>query len=177
VSLFRQFRDTRFSDDKTPLKTHIGATFPNRTLGRLNGAGLYFEVAPGWVWIGGGLWAPDTSQLHLVREHVALHHRRLTAIVGSPAFRRIGGLQGDTMTRVPRGFAKDHPAAAFLIYRQFLGYREEPAAMAASKDFYRQLVHTMKTIAPLVSFLNEPLLDAQRPERRAHGFFGEEGAA
>ena len=177
VSLFRQFRDTRFSDDKTPLKTHIGATFPNRTLGRLNGAGLYFEVAPGWVWIGGGLWAPDTSQLHLVREHVALHHRRLTAIVGSPAFRRIGGLQGDTMTRVPRGFAKDHPAAAFLIYRQFLGYREEPAAMAASKDFYRQLVRTMKTIAPLVSFLNEPLLDAQRPERRAHGFFGEEGAA
>ena len=177
VSLFRQFRDTRFSDDKTPLKTHIGATFPNRTLGRLNGAGLYFEVASGWVWIGGGLWAPDTSQLQLVREHVALHHRRLTAIVGSPAFRRIGGLQGDTMTRVPRGFAKDHPAAAFLIYRQFLGYREEPAAMAASKDFYRQLVRTMKTIAPLVSFLNEPLLDAQRPERRAHGFFGEEGAA
>jgi hypothetical protein len=41
----------------------------------------------------------------------------------------------------------------------------------------KQLVHTMKTIAPLVSFLNEPLLDARRPERRAHGFFGEEGAA
>ena len=177
VSLFRQFRDTRFSDDKTPLKTHIGATFPNRTLGRLNGAGLYFEVAPGWVWIGGGLWAPDTSQLQLVREHVASHHRRLTAIVSSPAFRKIGGLQGHTMTRVPRGFAKDHPAAAFLIYRQFLGYREAPAAMAASKDFYRQLLGTMKTIAPLVSFLNEPLLDARRPERRAHGFFDAEGAA
>lgn len=168
VSLFRQFRDTRFSDDKTPLKTHIGATFPNRALGRLNGAGLYFEVAPGWVWIGGGLWAPDTSQLQLVREHVSSHHRRLTAIVSSPAFKKIGGLQGDTMTRVPRGFAKDHPAAAFLIYRQFLGFREDPPTAAAAKDFYQHLLGTMKTIAPLVSFLNEPLLDAQRPERQAH---------
>jgi uncharacterized protein (TIGR02453 family) len=168
VSLFRQFRDTRFSGDKTPLKTHVGATFPNRTLGRLNGAGLYFEIAPGWVWIGGGLWAPDTSQLQLVREHVAAHHQTLTAIVTSPAFRKIGGLQGDTMTRVPRGFAKDHPAARYLMHRQFLGYREEAAAMAASKTFYRQLLSTMKTIAPLVAFLNEPLLEAHRPDRRAH---------
>jgi uncharacterized protein (TIGR02453 family) len=168
ISLFRQYRDTRFSGDKTPLKTHVGATFPNRTLGRLNGAGLYFEVAPAWVWIGGGLWAPDTSQLHLVREHIAANHRRLDAIVKSPGFRKLGGLQGDTLTRVPRGFAKDHPAAAYLMYRQFLGYREEPAALASSATFYTQLVGTLKTIVPLVSFLNEPLVDAARPERRAH---------
>jgi uncharacterized protein (TIGR02453 family) len=168
VSLFRQFRDTRFSGDKTPLKTHIGATFPNRTLGRLNGAGLYFEVAPTGVWIGGGLWAPDASQLHLVREHIAANHRRLDAIVASSAFKRLGGLQGDRMTRVPRGFAKDHPAATYLTYRQFLGYREEPATLATSATFYKQLLGTMKTIVPLVRFLNEPLLEALRPERRAH---------
>ena len=167
VSLFRQFRDTRFSGDKTPLKTHIGATFPNRTLGRLNGAGLYFEVAPTWVWIGGGLWSPDTSQLHLVREHVAGHHRRLDAIVKSPAFRKLGGLQGDRMTRVPRGFAKDHPASAYLMHRQFLGFREGPATAAASPAFYTQLRETLKTIVPLVAFLNEPLLEARRPERQA----------
>ena len=168
VSLFRQFRDTRFSGDKTPLKTHVGATFPNRTLGRLNGAGLYFEVAPTWVWIGGGLWAPDTSQLQLVREHIARNHRRLDAIVKSSGFKKIGGLQGDRMTRVPRGFAKDHPAAAYLTYRQFLGYREDPAAFATSATFYKQLLGTMKTIVPLVTFLNEPLLEASRPERQAH---------
>lgn len=158
VSLFRQFRDTRFSDDKTPMKTHIAATFPNRTLGRMNGAGVYFEVAPGWVWIGGGLWRPDTSQLHAVREHVAANHRQLRAIVESARFKKIGGLKGDTMTRVPRGFAKDHPAAAYLQYRQFLGFREEPAAFANGKDFYKQLVWTIETIAPLVRFLNEPII-------------------
>lgn len=173
VSLFRQYRDTRFSGDKTPLKTHIGATFPNRTLGRLNGAGLYFEVAPTWVWIGGGLWAPDTSQLHLVREHIAANHRQLDAIVKSPGFKKLGGLRGDTLTRVPRGFAKDHPAAAYLKHRQFLGFREEPAAFAASPTFYKQLAGTLKTIVPLVNFLNEPLVDAARPERRAHLLFEE----
>jgi uncharacterized protein (TIGR02453 family) len=168
ISLFRQYRDTRFSGDKTPLKTHIAATFPNRKLGRLNGAGLYFEVAPTGVWIGGGLWAPDTSQLYLVREHVAANHRQLDAIVKSPGFKKLGGLQGDTMTRVPRGFAKDHPAAAYLMHRQFLGFREEPAALAAASDFYKQLLWTLKTIVPLVTFLNEPLLEATRTQRQAH---------
>src|SRR6188472_1660051 len=94
VSLFRQFRDTRFSDDKTPMKTHIAATFPNRTLGRMNGAGVYFEIAPGWVWIGGGLWRPDASQLQLVREHIVDNRRRLDTIVKGARFKKIGGLQG-----------------------------------------------------------------------------------
>ena len=81
VSVFRQFRDTRFSDDKTPMKTHIAATFPNRALGRMNGASFYFEIAPGWVWIGGGLWRPDASQLQLVRDHIVDNQRELDAIV------------------------------------------------------------------------------------------------
>src|SRR5262245_52875824 len=58
TSLFRPWRDTRFSEDKAPLKTNVAAVFPDRRLGRMNGAGLYFEVAPTWVWIGGGSYAP-----------------------------------------------------------------------------------------------------------------------
>ena len=170
VNLLRPFRDTRFSEDKTPLKTHVGATIPHRMLGRMNGAWFYFEVGPGWVWIGGGMWRPDTSQLHLVREHIAANHRRLDRIVTSPAFRKIGGLQGDKLTRVPRGFAKDHPAAAYLRHRQFMGFREEAAAFATRKDFYQQLRNTFETITPLVRFLNEPLVASLKTERRAHVF-------
>lgn len=177
VSLFRQFRDTRFSDDKTPMKTHIAATFPNRTLGRMNGAGMYFEIAPGWVWIGGGLWAPDTSQLQLVREHVAANHRRLDAIVKSTRLKKIGGLQGDRLTRVPRGFAKDHPAANYLQHRQFIAFREEEPVMATSKTFYQQLRSTLETITPLVQFLNEPLVASLQTERRPHVFAGLLGSA
>lgn len=177
VNLLRPFRDTRFSEDKTPLKTHVGATIPNRALGRMNGAGFYFEVAPGWVWIGGGLWRPDTSQLQLVREHIAGNHRRLTKILGSPGLKKIGGLQGDRLTRVPRGFAKDHPAANYLQQRQFMAFREEAPAFATSPSFYKQLRSTLETILPLVQFLNEPLVDATRTERRAHVFDGLLGSA
>jgi uncharacterized protein (TIGR02453 family) len=170
VNLLRPFRDTRFSEDKTPLKTHVGATIPNRALGRMNGAGLYFEVAPGWVWIGGGLWRPDTSQLQLVREHIAANHKQLTRIVSSPGFKKLGGLQGDRMTRVPRGFAKDHPAADYLQCRQFMAFREEEAAFAHSRDFYKQLLWTFETIMPLLRFLNEPIVASLHTARKAHVF-------
>jgi len=168
VNLLRPFRDTRFSEDKTPLKTHVGATVPNRALGRMNGAGLYFEVAPGWVWMGGGLWRPDTSQLQLVREHIAANHKRLTKIVTSPRMKKMGGLQGDRLTRVPRGFAKDHPAADYLQHRQFMAFREEAAAFATSKNFYKELRATIETILPLIQFLNEPLVEAQETHRQPH---------
>ena len=174
-SLFRQFRDTRFSEDKSPLKTNIAATFPHRQLGRMNGAGLYFEIAPVWVWIGGGMYAPETWQLQLVRERIAEHPGQFRTLVNAPAFKKMGGLQGERLARVPRGFSKDHPAAEYLVYKQFLGFREEAPDFATSRDFYKQLLRTFTTLVPLMRYLNEPLLDAQRPERRAH-IFGESGS-
>jgi uncharacterized protein (TIGR02453 family) len=168
VSLFRPWRDTRFSDDKAPLKTNIAAVFPNRTLGRMNGAGLYFEVATTGVWIGGGIYAPDSTQLHAIREHIAASLRRFEKVVQTPAFRKLGGLKGDRITRVPRGWPRDHPAADFLMHKQFLGFREEPALFATRPDFYKQLLSTMKALTPLVAFLNEPLLARLKVEKRPH---------
>ncbi|HYB93473.1 MAG TPA: DUF2461 domain-containing protein [Vicinamibacterales bacterium] len=160
VSPLRPYRDTRFSEDKTPLKTHVGATFPHRVLGRMNGAWFYFEVAPGWVWIGGGMWRPDTAQLQLVREHIARNLDEFEAIVSAPAFRKVGGLQGDRLTRIPRGFAKGHPAADYLQHRQFMAFREDAPTLATSKQFYAQLRSTFEAIAPFVAFLNEPLIES-----------------
>ncbi len=168
LSLFRPWRDTRFSEDKAPLKTNIAAVCPNRTLGRMNGAGLYFEVAATWVWIGGGVYAPDSSQLHAIREHIATHLRQFEKIIGAPAFTKLGGLKGDLISRVPRGWPKDHPAAEYLMHKQFLGFREEPASFAARPDFYKQLLATMKALTPLVAFLNEPLIERLQLDKRAH---------
>jgi uncharacterized protein (TIGR02453 family) len=159
ASLYRVYRDTRFSGDKSPLKTNIAAVFPARGLARHAGAGLYFEIAHAWVWIGGGMYAPDSPILHRVREHIAANPRRFRAIVESPAFRRsVGPLEGETLRRVPRGFPKDHEAADYLRHRQFLAGREYPAAFATSPRFYSGLIGTFRQIAPLVRFLNEPLL-------------------
>jgi uncharacterized protein (TIGR02453 family) len=165
TSLFRPWRDTRFSADKTPLKNHVAARFPHRKLGRQRGASFYFEVAPTWVWIGGGMYAPDMSQLHALREHVAANHARLDRILGASALRRFGGLHGERMTRVPRGYGKDHPAAHHLQFKQFFSFREEAAVFATEPAFYKELVATFRNLAPLVGFLNEAMLELQRTER------------
>lgn len=159
TSIYRIYRDTRFSGDKTPLKTHVAANFPTRGLHKHQGAGLYLEVASGWVWVGGGMYMPDTSQLQAVREHIAAHHRRLHSIVESPGFRRaVGELRGEKLSRVPRGFTADHPAAEFLKHRQFLAGTEFPAEFATSPRFYQGVLNVFRQIAPLTRFLSEPLL-------------------
>ena len=139
VSMFRPWRDTRFSADKKPLKTHIAAVFPHRELGRLRGAGVYFEVTADYVWIGGGVYAPETPALHAIRAHIAEHHRRLRRILAAPAFRRtFGEMHGATISRVPRGFDADHPAADLLRHKQFLASREEPAAFATARQWMKE---------------------------------------
>jgi len=157
-SLFRIYRDTRFSSDKKPLKTHAAAVFRTRDLPWKQGAGLYFEVAGGWVWIGGGMWRPEPPELVRLREHIAETWPEIRDITRAAAFKRqFEELSGETMTRVPRGYPADHPAAAFLKFRQFYGGAEFPAALAHSRAFYPTLVATFKALMPLVRFLNEPL--------------------
>lgn len=167
TSLFRIYRDTRFSEDKSPLKTNAAAVFPPRGLPRHGGAGLYFEIAPDWTWIGGGLYAPQPSALHAVRAQIASSHPTLQRIVTAKAFRDVlGELQGDQLTRVPSGYAKDHPAAQYLRHKQFLGFRELPAEFACGDDFYLELLRTFKALTPLVRFLNEAIKSGT-PQRLA----------
>jgi uncharacterized protein (TIGR02453 family) len=163
VSLYRIYRDTRFSDDKTPLKTHAAAHFPHRALGKSGGAGLYLEVAPRWVWIGGGLYMPGTHELAAIRAHIDANHRALRRIVESRAFvKAVGELHGEQLTRVPRGYPKEHPAAHYLRFRQFLAGREYPAEFACDPKFYRELVTVFRHVAPVVRFLNVPILETPR---------------
>jgi len=160
--IYRIYRDTRFSANKTPLKTNIAASFPWRGLHRHQGAGLYIEVSPEWVWVGGGMYAPERSQLVAVREHIAANHTRLRAIVESPGFRSaVGALEGETLQRVPRGYPKDHAAAEYLKHRQFLAGREFPPAFACDAGFYAGVLAVYTRVTPLIRFLNEPLASAR----------------
>jgi len=167
-SMYRIYRDTRFSENKTPLKTHVAAGFPWRGLPRHEGAGLYFEVAAGWVWAGGGMWAPQPPQLHRVREHIASTFPEIKRLSQATAFRRnVGMLEGDRLTRIPRGFANDDPAAEYLKHYRFVAGREFPASFATSAEFYPTLLRTFRALMPLVRFLNEPLVDDDNYQRIA----------
>ena len=159
VCLFRIYRDTRFSSDKRPLKTNVAAHFPSRKFPKGEGAGLYLEVAPQWVWVGGGIYMPSSSELNAIRAAIAADHRRFRRVVTAPAFRRaVGELSGEQLTRVPRGYAKDHPAADYLRHRQFIAGREYPADFAVSPRFYSELLTVFRGIAPLVGYLNDAIV-------------------
>ncbi len=166
VCLFRIYRDTRFSSDKRPLKTNVAAHFPSRKFPKGEGAGLYVEVAPQWVWMGGGIYMPSSSELNAIRSAIADDHRRFRRVVSAPSFRRtVGELSGEQLTRVPRGYAKDHPAAEYLRHRQFIGGREYPADFAMSPRFYSELLTVFRGIAPLVGFLNRAIVTKTNDSR------------
>ena len=161
--IYRIYRDTRFSADKTPLKTQISASFRWRKLPRGRSAGLYFEVHSRWVWIGGGFYAPEPVDLVRIRQHISDTHPELHKLAKSPAFRRtFPELEGEKLTRLPRGFLKDDPAAEYLKHRNFLAGREFPPEFATTAAFYPTLVATFKAVMPIVRFLNEPLVGSDQ---------------
>ena len=160
ASMYRIYRDTRFSPDKAPIKTHVAAVFPHRELTKHGGAGLYFHLTPDELMIGGGIYTPEPKQLHRLRDHVAANTGRFRAIVESPGFRRsFGAVSGTRLQRVPRGFAPDHPAADYLKLKQFLAGCTLPAKKATTPRFYGSLVRRFEQIAPFIRFLNESLAE------------------
>jgi uncharacterized protein (TIGR02453 family) len=162
VCLFRIYRDTRFSNDKRPLKTHVAAHFPSRRFPKGEGAGLYIEVAPQWVWMGGGIYRPTPAELYAIRAAVAMRHRAFDRIVTARGFTSVlGELGGERLTRVPRGYPADHRAADYLRFKQFIGSRERPADFALGPRFYPELLTVFRSLSPLVDFLNEAILDAR----------------
>lgn len=159
TSMYRIYRDVRFSENKAPYKTHVAASFPTRGLPKHEGAGLYFHLSADGLFVGGGMFAPQPAQLQAVREHIAANHKRLRTIVESPRFLRVvGSLRGERLQRVPRGFPKDHEAAEYLKYRQFLAGCEFPPALATTPRLCASVVKVFREVAPLARFLNEPLL-------------------
>jgi uncharacterized protein (TIGR02453 family) len=155
VSLFRIYRDTRFSNDKRPLKTQVAAHVPSRKFPKGEGAGLYVEITPQWVWMGGGIYMPSSAELQAIRAAIADDHSKFHRVVTAPPFRRaVGGLDGAQLTRLPRGYPNDHPAADYLRHKQFIGGREYPPGFACSPRFYAELLAVFRGVTPLVGFLN-----------------------
>jgi uncharacterized protein (DUF2461 family) len=102
---------------------------------------------------------PSSEDLRAIRASVAQHHRRLHRIVTATTFTRtVGSLGGEQLTRVPRGYPKDHPAAEYLRHKQFVAGCEFPADFALSARFYRDLLRVFRAVSPLVDFLNTAII-------------------
>lgn len=152
-SMFRIYRDIRFSKDKSPYKTNIGAHFPHFRSGQnAHAPGFYLHVAPGQSFGGGGLWHPDAAALKLVRDQIATRSKGWEAVR-----RRKLGIRGDTLKRVPHGFDQDHVFAEDLKRRDFYVMQEYDTRQVCSPEFMDLYLESCRTAAPLMQFLTTAL--------------------
>lgn len=156
-SLFRIFRDTRFSKDKTPYKTHLGAQFRHRDCSKdVHAPGFYLHLEPGGCFVGGGLWHPDPDSLRKVRERIATHEKEWRAM--EKALAKAGlEIEGDRLQRVPQGFAADHPLAEALKFKDFFTGASLTEAEVCAPDFLERVTDHCRRNLPLMAFLTKAL--------------------
>lgn len=164
-AIFRIYRDTRFSADKTPYKTHIAASFSRRGAERLGAGGFYFSVSHDAIEIAAGIYHPDRDVTLLVRNHIAETYQELNRILADKKARKLtGNLQGDALTRSPKGFDPEHPAAEFIKMKDWLFDEKLDAGLATTPKLQGEIVARFRAMAPLIQYLNRPLL-ARKPVR------------
>ena len=171
AAVYRIYRDTRFSPDKTPYKTHVAAIFQRRGLDKHASAGLYFSVSPETVEIAGGVYMPTPDELRAIRSYMVDHHQEFRRIVRGRTLRALmGELMGAELTRVPKGFDGEHPSADLVRRKQWLLDVELDAGLATGPKLYAELVKRLRAMIPFVEFLNAPLVAGRRPVK-AERFF------
>ena len=173
-SMFRIYRDIRFSKDKSPYKTNAACWFYHRDgsrgVGREasgGGAGFYFQVAPGECFLGGGMWMPPREALNKLRDAIAEDPKPFVRLATDRrAVRRFGGISDEAvLTRVPRGYAPDHPAAKWLKLQSFIFGREITESQAVSGRLPALLEADFRLMTPLVRWING-VLGLKPAERR-----------
>ena len=152
-SLFRIYRDTRFSNDKTPYKTHFGGYLKGATK-QLRG-GYYFHVEEGHSFVGGGFWDPNPDDLKRIRKAIAEDPDELRKIINSNAFTStFGTLKGDQVKSAPKGYSKDDPAIDLLRYKQFLISKEFTDQEVLSADYSDKVIATFKAMRPFFDYMS-----------------------
>ena len=161
-ALYRLYRDTRFSKDKTPYKTHQGATFHHQRFGKNNAAGLYFSISHKEVEVAGGMYMPGEDEWQAVREAWINDLKGFERIVQDKKLLKVmGNPHRQQPTRVPKGFDPVSPAAHYLRYKQFYFYTMLKADLATSPRLVREVATRFKLLLPVVNYLNGVALKAR----------------
>jgi uncharacterized protein (TIGR02453 family) len=157
-AIFRIYRDTRFSPDKTPYKNHIGMAIGKG--GRTSAhAGYYLHIAPGESFIAGGKWMPPGDELKKIRQEIDYNYSLLQDVVQSVDFRRTFNDfdQEMKLKKPPKDYPADHPAIEWLKLRSFTVTHIFTDEEVLSPEFPDYVVSACKTMYPLISFLNTAL--------------------
>lgn len=169
---YRIYRDTRFSKDKSPYKTHISAIFPRHTAIKREGAVFYFHFTEKDLLVFGGVWMPQPDELLAYRTLLQERHDELEKILREKRLRRaFGELQGEQLSRMPKGFPTDHPAESLLRHKQwYLEAVLEPEVLTSPR-LLPELAKHFELMAPMVEFLNSAIVKKRKPERMMFATF------
>ena len=156
---YRIYRDIRFSSDKTPYKTHMGA-FLNKGGKKVPTAGYYFHAQPGKSMAGGGLWMPMPPELSKVRQEIDYNLAEWTKMLGDRKFKRYfpeGLDKEEILSRPPKGYDAENPAIEFLKLRSFVVTRTLTDAQMTSPSILKEVLNTFASMKAFVNFLNRAL--------------------
>jgi uncharacterized protein (TIGR02453 family) len=156
-ALHRIYRDIRFSSDKTPYKTNWSGGF--RRMGAQRRGGYYFSFQPGGESIiAGGFWGPVPRDLKLIRDEFAFDDNPIRAILASRDIKTFfGGISGETLKTVPRGYEPNHPAADLVRHKQFILQRKFTDKEVLSKNFIDLAELTMRAFRPFFDYMSHAL--------------------
>lgn len=157
IKVFRIYRDVRFSKDKTPYKSHLGASF-GRTKPRLRG-GYYVHLAPNnESFIATGFWDPHKDDLLRIRKELELDAQELRDIIGDKKFKEIwGNLVGDELKTAPKGFNKEHKDIDLIRKKQFIFTKKFTDKQVLASDFAKQVDSSFKAIRPYFNYMSDVL--------------------
>jgi uncharacterized protein (TIGR02453 family) len=165
--LFRIYRDTRFSADKRPYKTHVAAWWAMQGLEKTSGAGYYFHVSAKDVLVAAGAWMPEKDQLAAIRHWLLEHHAEFRKLLQTAAIRKtFTEFEGNSLTRPPKGFPREHPALDLIQCRQWGLSATLPSSAALEPGFAATLIRHFRLAAPVVDALNTPIAAALAPRNR-----------
>ena len=155
-SLFRIYRDTRFSKDKSPYKTYWAGSF-RRATRKLRG-GYYFSITADEAWVGGGFYQPDAADIRHIREQISADAEPLRRVLDAKAFREtFGELQGEQLKTAPKGFARDDPAVDLLRYKSLYAGRSFDASEVLSESFPVDVDRAFRRLRPFFDYMSEIL--------------------
>jgi uncharacterized protein (TIGR02453 family) len=166
-SLFRIYRDTRFSSDKRPYKTHVAAWWSHQGLQKTSGAGYYFHVSAKEVVVAAGAYMPEKEQLAAIRHWLLDNHAAFRKVLQSAAIKKtFVEFEGNPLTRPPKGFPAEHPALDLVRCRQWGLSATLPAETALDPKIADIVIRHFKLAAPVVDALNTPIAEALAPKRK-----------
>ncbi len=166
-SLMRIYRDIRFSADKRPYKTHIAAWWTRDGLPKTSGAGFYIHISGKEIHIAAGVYMPPKEQLRKLRLFLLDRHEEVRHVFGRPSLTKLLAAEpGMPLSRVPKGFPKDHPAQDLVRQQQWGVFASLPAEAALSANFAADLTSYFRAASPLVTLLNTPLIAEPGAKRK-----------